>query len=305
MKASKNLIAAFLALIIVFISAALYENGIITDELYLKLISSVKSELVLEANDVEVHFIDVGQAESILIKTPEKAVLIDSGEIGCENAVTNYLHSNGIFHIDLFIITHPHSDHIGSAEEILSRFPVTEVAMPEIPEEYLPTTSLYEDFLIAVKKKKCTVSFIEAGSSFSLGDGIAFDILSPSGDMGDNLNNYSVVSKLSYGEVSFLFTGDIEKEVEKLLLSSKADISCDVYNAGHHGSSTSNTESFLAAANPKYAAISCGANNDYGHPHRETISLFKKLEIKYFRTDYDGNIVFGTDGENISVITSK
>lgn len=308
MKAYKNpggLIAAILAIVVVFISASLYESGLITDELYLRLISAVKTEVTLDSHEAEVHFIDVGQAECILIKTPEKNVLIDAGEIGCENTVTNYLHTNGVFYIDLFIVTHPHSDHIGSAEHILKNFPVTEVAMPEVPDEYLPTTSLYENFLIAIKKKNCAVSFIKAGSSFSLGDEITLDILSPLGDMGDNLNNYSAASKLTFGEVSFLFTGDIEKDAENSILSSGADISCTVYNAAHHGSSTSNTESFLLAANPRYAAISCGAKNDYGHPHKETINLFKKLGIKYFRTDYDGDIVFGTDGKNISVSTSK
>lgn len=304
-KTPSGLLAAILAIIVVFISASLYESGLITDELYLSLISAVKTEISLDSHDVEVHFIDVGQAECIFIRTPEKNVLIDAGEIGYENTITNYLHTNGVFYIDLFLITHPHSDHMGSAEQILRNFPVTEVAMPEIPKEYLPTTSLYENFLRAIKKKKCAVTFIEAGSSFSLGDEITLDILSPLGDMGDNLNNYSAASKLTYGEVSFLFTGDIEEEAENSILSSGANISCTVYNAAHHGSSTSNTEAFLLAAKPEYAAISCGAKNDYGHPHKETLNLFKKLGIKYFRTDYDGNIVFGTDGKDISVNTSE
>lgn len=306
MKAYKpgGLFAALFAIVIVFISAALYESGFITEEFYLRLISAVDTEAVFESHELEVHFIDVGQAECILIKAPEKNVLIDAGEIGCGNEITNHLHANGVFSIDVFITTHPHSDHIGSAEHILKKFPVAEVIMPYIPEEYVPTTALFEDFLFALEKENCSVSYAKPGTTYDLG-GPVLKILAPNGDLGDNLNNYSVVTKLVYEETSFLFTGDIEKEAEEAILASEEDISCTVYNAAHHGSSTSNTYAFLVAAAPEYAAVSCGLNNDYGHPHREVVSYFKELGIKYFRTDYDGDIIFGSDGENIYITTSK
>ncbi len=303
-KSPGGLFAALLAVILIFISATLYEHGIISEEIYLKLISAAKNEVTLDSG-LEVHFIDVGQAECILIKTPEKTVLIDAGDIGYEKTIENYLRTKGIFLIDLFIATHPHADHIGSAPELLEKFPVSEVIMPEIPEKYLPTTSLFEEFLLALSVKDCAVSYSEGGKTFDLGGGASLKILGPAGYSGDNLNNYSVISKLTYGETSFLFTGDAEEEAELLLLDSGADISCTVLNAGHHGSSTSNCALFLKAANPKYAAISCGFNNDYGHPHREVISAFRDFGIEYYRTDYDGNIVFYSDGKNISVSTEK
>lgn len=299
-----GLLAALFALMIVFICATLYEHGIINDDFYINLLSAVKTE-VSSSSELEVHFIDVDQAECILIKAPEKTVLIDAGNVGYEKTIENYLRTRGIFTIDLFIVTHPHSDHIGSAPALLKRFPVSEVIIPEIPEEFLPVTSLFEDFLKILSVKNCFVSYSEIGKTYDLGNGAMLEILGPAGYYGDNLNNYSVISKLTFGETSFLFTGDAEEEAELLLLDSGADVSCTVFNAGHHGSSTSNSAALLKAALPKYAAVSCGFNNDYGHPHREIISSFGDFGIKYYRTDYDGNIVFGSDGKTITVKTEK
>ncbi len=295
-----GLLAALIAVLLVFIGATLYEYGIINDELYLKLISAAQNG-ISESSDLEVHFIDVDQSECILIKTPEKNILIDSGDIGYEKKIENYLRKNGVFGIDLFILTHPHSDHIGSASHIIERFPVKEVLMPEIPEDFLPTTSVFKELLRSLSRKNCSVFYPEKGMSFELGKGAVLEILTPLGYSGDNLNNYSIVSKLTYGETSFLFTGDAEEEIELLLISSGSNISSTVLNAGHHGSSTSNSVAFLKAVSPEYAAISCGYGNDYGHPHKEVISAFRDFGIKYYRTDYDGSIIFGSDGKNIAV----
>ena len=303
-KSPSGLLAAIIAVALVFIGATLYEHGIIDEEIYLKLLSAAKSEVVNE-NDLEVHFIDVDQAECILIKSPDKTVLIDSGDIGYEKTIENYLRTKGVFTIDLFILTHPHSDHIGSASEILEKFPVSEVILPKIPEEFVPTTSVFEKLLLTISKKNCKFSYSENGKIYDLGEGISLEILGPAGYKGDNLNNYSIVSKLTFGETSFIFTGDAETEAEILLLDSGADVSCTVFNAGHHGSSTSNSALFLKAANPEYAAISCGYKNDYGHPHREVISSFNDFGIEYYRTDYDGSIVFYSDGKNITVSKKK
>lgn len=300
-----GIIAAILAALIICVSASLYQAGLISEDFYLRLVSAVEGETITESYDLEVHYIDVGQGESILIKAPYGNILIDCGEIDLGNTVTNYLHTNGVYSLDMFIATHPHSDHIGCAEHIIKTFPVTEVIMPKIPKEYLPTTSFYQDFLVAAKESECKVTYAKVGKTFDLGSGAELKILSPSGDMGDNLNNYSVAAKLTFGEVSFLFTGDMEKTAEEAVLSSGADISCTVYSAGHHGSTTSNSSAFLDAAAPEYAVVSCGRNNDYGHPHREIISAFKKRKIKFYRTDYDGSVVFGTDGTELFISTEN
>ena len=307
-KKSKSLLASILALLVIFISAVLYEGGFITEELYLELINAAGSQSTSAApvsGKIEVHFIDVGQAECILIQTSEKNVLIDAADVGYEDKITGYLRTEGVSSIDLFITTHPHADHIGSAVGVLEAFSVAEVIMPEIPEENLPTTSLYEKFLIALGEEGCSVSYAEIGEVYDLGDGAALEIFGPAGTFGDNLNNYSIISKLTFGETSFLFTGDAEKKAEKAVLSTSADLSCTVFSAGHHGSSTSNSDALLEAASPKYAVISCGYDNDYGHPHSETLEAFKEYGIEYYRTDYDGDVVFSSDGKTVTVTTSK
>ncbi len=290
-----------MALLIVFISAVLYESGFINDEFYLKLISAANTEV--SSSEVEVHFIDVGQAECILIKTPEKNILIDAGDIGCGKTIANHLHTNGVYSLDLLIITHPHADHYGSAEDILSRFPVKAVLMPEVPKEFLPTTNLYGDFLRTLSRKNCEVGYAKP-KVIDLGAGAKLEIFE-NNYSGDNLNNYSVISKLSYGKTSFLFTGDAEEEVEAALLESGADISASVYSAAHHGSSTSNSAVFLRAVGAKYCAISCGKNNDYGHPHKEIIERLNDYNIKYYRTDHNGDIIFGSCGEAVTVKTER
>ncbi len=298
-----GIIAALLAVIVVFISGILYESGVINDELYLKLISAVNTDIA--SADLEVHYIDVGQAECILIKAPEKTVLIDAGDVGFGKTVENYLRKSGVYSIDIFIGTHPHSDHIGSASDIIKKFPVGEIIIPEIPTEHLAATSFFEDFLKTAAKKNCKISYAKAGVVFELGNGCVLEIFGPEGDKGDNLNNYSVISKLSYGETSFLFTGDAEKIIEQELVYSGKDISTTVLSAGHHGSITSNSEEFLIKTGAKYAVVSCGQNNDYGHPHKEVTERFKNLGIKYYRTDYDGDIIFGSDGKDITVRTER
>ena len=302
-KSLKGIITAVIALITVFLCSVLYEQGIITDELYLKLISAANTDIT--SAELEVHFIDVGQAECILIKAPSKTVLIDCGEIGFEKEIENHLRSNGVYAVDLFIATHPHSDHIGSASELFKRFPVKEVLIPEIPEEFLPTTSLYEDLLNLLDKKNCNVSYAEDGLKFDLGDGAYLEVLGSRNYLGENLNNYSVVSKLCYGEYSFLFTGDSEEEIELMLLNEGVDLSATVFSAGHHGSNTSNGAAFLKAVGAKYAVISCGKNNDYGHPHKEVLKRFKNFNTEYYRTDYDGCVIFAVDEGKLTVKTEN
>ena len=301
---TKGVLAALFALFILITGTLLYENGIIDKETYHEILA-VAGVAEEETPSLEVHFIDVDQAECILIKAPEKTVLIDSGDVGYGKPIENYLRTCGVETIDLFIATHPHADHIGSASSIIKAFPIAKIIMPEVPEEYLPTTTLFENFIKSISASDAKFAYAKAGMVFELGDGATLEILAPISYNGDNLNNYSVVSKLTFGETSFLFTGDAEKDVEGEIINSGADLSCTVFNAGHHGSRTSNSAAFLKAANAKYGAISCGKDNDYGHPHSATLTSFKEFNIEYFRTDYDGSIVFITDGEKLTVSTEK
>ncbi|MCH5198952.1 MAG: MBL fold metallo-hydrolase [Oscillospiraceae bacterium] len=248
---------------------------------------------------LEVYFVDVGQGDGTVIKNGDVYIVIDGGEKISADAFTGTLKSLGVKEIDLYVASHPHSDHIGAAAAVFDEFDVKSVMTTTFSEFNIPTTKTYELFLTAVDNEDCDVIFAEPGDSYTFGD-ITLDIFAPLKETND-YNNMSVVFKLTYGKTSFLFTGDAEKESEALMLSKGYDLSADVLKLGHHGSSTSTSEGFFNAVSPSVAVISCGKNNNYGHPHRETVALLEKSEIKYYRTDECGTVVICSDGKNIIV----
>ncbi len=300
-KPKKFYIFLLLFFIMLILSYLLFENGILSEDAFL----SAKRQIpVISENEAEISFIDLWQSESILIKTKEKAVLIDAGEIGYRDEIKAFLKSRNVKKIDLFVLTHPHSDHIGSAEDVIRDFDVKEVLMPDIPDESQPTVQLYESLLYAIEKENTKFTLASPGMVYDL-DGAILEILGPVSDYGTDYNNWSIVSKFTIGEKSFLFTGDQGTEAESDLLNSGADVSCDVLKVGHHGSSTSSSSVFLNKASPEYAVILCGKGNDYGHPHDNTITALYDRKIKVLRTDLDGNISFVTDGKNLTVYTEN
>ncbi|MDD3193012.1 MAG: ComEC/Rec2 family competence protein [Oscillospiraceae bacterium] len=251
-----------------------------------------------------VHFIDVGQGDSILIQTREQAVLIDAGERDQGPAVCDYLKAAGVQKLDLVIATHPHSDHIGGLADVLAQFSAEEILMPALPDDMVPTTSVFLRLLDAVETQNIPVTAAKPGLSYDLGSGVVLTVLAPVQDYKD-LNNYSVVCRLDSGETSFLFTGDAEKAAEADLIAAGGDLRADVLKAGHHGSSTSSSDAFLNAVSPKIVAISCGQNNDYGHPHKEVLASLSQRGIAVYRTDLQGAVTLTTDGTDITVQTGK
>lgn len=237
-----------------------------------------------------VHFIDVGQGDCELILDHGKALLIDAGEADEADTVISYLRRQKVETIDYLVATHPHSDHIGALPAVIRAFAVKNVILPRLSQENTPTTYYYEQLLTAVKNSGARVIAAKPGAAYALGEG-KFTVLAPM-KQDEELNNMSVVLRLTYLEKGFLFTGDAEAPVEEQLLASHADLSCDVLKLGHHGSATSNTEPFLTAASPQYAVAECGYQNSYGHPHRETVALCRALGIELLRTDKHGNVVF-------------
>lgn len=256
----------------------------------------------LDYGPFSVHFIDVGQGDCSLIKTDKGHMLIDAGENGQEGAVLGYLEKHGITELEYFVATHPHSDHIGGASEVINRVKVKNVIMPKLSSINTPTTQTYENMLTAIKKSGAKVISANPGKSYAFGD-VSFTILAPF-EQDENLNNMSVSLKLSYDEYSFMFTGDAERDVESRILDSGADVSADVFKLAHHGSSTSNTRKFLRAISPEYAVICCSSDNKYGHPHDETIESLEKLGINYYSTYKSGNIIFsvGENGLNVNQV---
>lgn len=251
--------------------------------------------LPVAAKDLNVHFLNVGQADSTLITFADHAMLIDAGNNDDYGPILNYIQQKqGITKLDYVIGTHPHEDHIGAMDSVIDALDIEKVLLPNVT----TNTKTFEDLLNSIDRKNLEITVPEPGQEYSLGDA-SFTILGPTRDYADNLNDWSISLKLTYGTSSFLFTGDAESDAEADMLKSGLDLSADVYQAGHHGSSTSNSESFLNAVQPQYAVISCGAGNDYGHPHEETLNLFSSHEITCFRTDELGTIVASSDGETI------
>lgn len=260
--------------------------------------SSMDEEQSIEQM-LKVHFIDVGQADSILIGQGDHNMLIDAGNNGDSELVVNYLKNQGVKELDYVIGTHPHEDHIGGLDAVINTFDIGKVLMPQVT----TTTKTFEDVLLAIEKKGLKITTPKVGEQYSLGEA-QWVILAPNGTDYKELNNYSIVSRLVFGETSFIFTGDAEDQSEMEILAGSTlltkNLQSDVLKVGHHGSSSSTTEGFLQAVKPKYAVISCGVDNKYGHPHEQTMERLKAHGITVYRTDQSGTVVAASDGKEIT-----
>ena len=245
--------------------------------------------------DLLIDFIDVGQADSILVRNQDKVMLIDAGTNEAGETVVNYLENLGITKIDYLIGTHPHADHIGGLDDVINNFDIGQIYMPKIE----TTTKTFEDVLEAIENKKLTVTAPNKGDKIELGQAEGEFMTEPILDE-DNLNVSSLVLRLEFGNTSYLFMGDAEEENEETINWPKTD----VLKVGHHGSSTSSSESFLEQVQPKYAIIMAGKNNSYGLPTQETIDKLNNIGCEIYRTDEDGTIQMTSDGNTIEIKTS-
>lgn len=253
-----------------------------------------------EESFFEVHFIDVGQADCSLIICDGETLLIDGGNVADSSLVVSYLLSEGVEELDYVINTHAHEDHVGGLNGPLNKFTVTEaVFAPETGAD----TDCYNDFLTAVEKQGLELTVPEAGDSFELGSSLV-TFIAPIHEEYSNLNNTSIVVKITYEETSFLFTGDIEREAEEDILAAGFDISADVLKVGHHGSETSTTYPFLREVMPEIAVISV-AEGKYGHPAEAVLSRFRDSDTRVYRTDMQGHIKITSDGKTLTVTTNK
>ncbi len=268
-----------------------------------------------ESDSVYVHFIDVGQGSATLIQQGKTGILIDAGEREYGEVVVDYIEKVGVSSLEYVVASHPHSDHIGGLDEVLYAYPVDTVIMPELEESNTPTTRVYEDLLTAVFDKDINTEFIsgEKGYSFGLNEDIDVEVLGPV-EQSDNLNDMSVIVRVSAFDSEFMILGDAEKdELESVYsnpLNYNVSVITDAENAfksdvialGHHGSATSVYEPFLNAVNADVAVISCGRNNSYGHPHKEALEYVEDNGMTCYRTDETGDVVFKVTEDGYRVI---
>lgn len=250
-------------------------------------------------NILEVHFIDVGQGDCILVISPNGSVmLIDAGETTAGQKIVSYIKKSGITTIDKLVTTHPHADHIGGMQAVLNNFEVKKVYDSGFPH----TTKTYENLLTKIDEKNIGFEIAQRGKQIDLDNNLVIDILHPTSTMKD-INNNSIVLRITYDDVSFMLTGDAEKEAEEMILSHSPNLQSQILKVGHHGSNTSTSSEFLNAVKPKITIIQVGKNNTYGHPTEEILSRLNSLGIEIYRNDLQGDIVVKTDGKTYSVNT--
>ena len=250
-----------------------------------------------EKDKLKIYYIDVGQADSILIQNENEFMLIDAGNNNDGPLLVKYFQSLNIKDFKYVVGTHPHEDHIGGLDDIITNFNIGTIYIPDA----ITTTKTFEDLLNSIEKKNMTFTVPKIDSTFNLGKANVKVIYT--GTDTKDLNNTSIVLKMSFGSTTYLFTGDATNITEKKILNK--DISADVLKVGHHGSNYSSTDKFLNKVNPKYAIISVGKNNIYSHPATKTIDKLNKLNIKIYRTDELGTIILTSDGKNIDITNEK
>lgn len=269
---------------------------------YINPNSQISTADILPDTGVSVHFIDVGQGDCELILDHGEAILIDAGENDQGETVVQYLRSQGVDHLKLAIGTHPHSDHIGGMDVVLNNIPTQELLLPNISEEYVPTTRTYQEVLEAAERENVPVTWAAPGMEYSVGEGV-LSILGPVADDYTELNSWSIPARYCYQDTSFFFGGDMEKDAEEDLLASGQTVQSTVMKLNHHGSNTSNTEEFLRAVNPQAYVIEVGLGNSYHLPSDKVLARLGATPV--YRTDRDGTIVFGSDGTTLQVVTRK
>ena len=277
------------------------------NEIFGRLNYEISGDEISGEAALKMHMIDVGQGESILMQCGECNVLIDCGENGMGDTVLDYLHRAGVSHLDWIIGTHPHSDHIGGMDTVIKSKELTidHVMMPQVSKELTPTTRTYTEVLEAIRKKKLKITRPVPGNEYDL-DGVTMLVLSPQkGAKYEDLNDYSIVLKFTYKDVSILTGADASTRVERQIMSLDYDLSADIYKVSHHGGRDGNSQAYLSEINPRYAAISVGEDNPYGHPKNVILKRLLQMNCEIYRTDLDGNVIFESDGKKISVIVSK
>lgn len=298
-KKTKNKLMKFLLIIVIAICTYLYETYFEEPTANPEIEYRQEETVKIDPNNLIIHFVDVGQGDCILISKNNEHVLIDAGNNEDGPLLVEYFKELGIKKFKYVIGTHAHEDHIGGIDNVINNFELGHYYMPDV----ITTTKTFEDVLDALLVKKKAFETPNIGDTFKLSD-TEFEVLYLGNDKSD-LNNTSIVLKLTYKNTTYLFMGDATSTVERILINEGKDLKSDVLKVGHHGSQYSSTAAFLKQVSPRYAVIQVGQDNDYGHPKQVTIDKLEKLKTLTYRTDKHGTIILTSDGDNISFETIK
>lgn len=250
-----------------------------------------------------IHMIDCGQGDCFLFEENGKYALIDCGTRSSTDEVADYLKNEQVDKFEFIVGTHQHDDHMGGMNEIISNYECETIYMPKIKSDIV-TANWYLQLMSKIKKDKIKVVNPQIGDTFYLEDA-KFTVIGQlsSEEAKNNVNDYSTVIHVSYGDMDFVFTGDAETKVERQMLDMQNVSECEVLKAGHHGSDTSTSKEFLEAVNPKYCLISCGVGNKYEHPCTSTMKMLKKEKVEVYRTDELGSVVLEVTANDITFST--
>lgn len=299
-KIKKNIKRNFFEILIILLAFLIINNQDKIKNLFNQNNNQNQNDYINTNNDLlKVHYLDVGQGDSIFIELPNnETMLIDAAESYQSENIINYLKNLNYQKIDYVIGTHPHTDHIGGLKNIINTFEIGKIFMPKV----VSTTKTYESLLMAIKDKNLKINTAKAGTSIIDTDALKINILAPNNSTYTELNNYSVVTKITYGTTKFLFMGDAEKLSENEI---KENVTADVIKIGHHGSNTSSSIDFIKKVNAKYGIISVGLNNKYNLPKEETITNWENSGTKIYLTSTNGTIRASSDGTNIKIESEK
>ncbi|MGB9941248.1 MBL fold metallo-hydrolase [Methanosarcina sp.] len=262
--------------------------------------TTVQNSSAPAGQNLTVHFLDVGQGDSILIECNNSTMLIDAGESDHGEIISDYLQGQGISTLDYVVATHPHSDHIGGMNDVLNNFQVEHFTDSGYPH----TIQAYENMLTSIDQKDIPFEVAQAGQTIDFDPAVDIEVLNPGTTYSDDLNENSVVLKIDYGNTSFLLMGDAGLETEEKIMEAGYDVDSDILKVGHHASTSGSGEAFISTVSPEVSIVEVGAGNDYGHPDAEILERLQKAS-KVYRTDLDGTIIVTTDGSTYTITTQK
>ncbi len=259
-------------------------------------------EMANPSGELTLTMIDVGQADSFLLVQNGKTMLVDCGTRSTGEDVVKYLNEQGITRLDYVIGTHPHDDHMGGMYDVITNFEIGKIIMPEV-EVGKVTTNWYVKLMQEIKQGAYELEYAKLGAVYDLGEA-NFKIIGPIENDESNLNNYSIVLKVTFGDMDVIMTGDAETKVERDIIDSGEALDAEILKVGHHGSDTSSSDEFLDAVSPIYALISAKVGNKYEHPIKSTMQKLEKRKIEVYRTDENGTVVATITAHDVKFSTA-